>query len=189
MRCRPVAAFVIVACLGPLARPAVAAEPHPEVVADFTRRVQPLLLNRCATGGCHGDPGAGGLRFVHRDFTGRITREITLGNIEAILAACSETRSAAGLIATTTSRHPKSATSPHEFAQPLSPRERSVLEGWLNTALAAGDANASRPSAPLRPPSRFQKLLDEAANPTALPPPPKPKGLLIPEDDGAPPGR
>jgi hypothetical protein len=155
-----------------------AGEPPPPVVAEFTRRVQPLVFNRCATGGCHGGPDAGSLHLVRRDFTGRITREITLANIEALLAACGPERSPAALIATISGRHPESAQTPRELAQPLSPRERALLEGWLTRALTAATFGSTTATA-ARPPSRFQKLLDEAANPPQLPQPQEPQGVIL----------
>lgn len=157
---------------------ASADEPPPPVVAEFTRSVQPLVFNRCATGGCHGGPDAGRLHFVRRDFTGRITREITLANIEALLAACGPERSPAGLIATISGRHPESARSPRDLAQPLSPRERAILEGWLTRALAAATSGSATATA-ARAPSRFQRLLEEATNPPQLPPPQEPQGVIF----------
>ena len=162
-----------------LAASVVAAnEPSPAVVADFTRRVQPLLFNRCATGGCHGGPDAGGFQLVRRDFTGRITREITLSNIEAILTTCGDDRSPSTLFATISGRHPKSAESPRKLAEPLSPRERAILEGWLTAAIAA-DASAPATATARRPANRLQKLLDDEDNPPQLPPPQEPQGVIL----------
>ncbi|MFM8635565.1 MAG: hypothetical protein ACKOEX_12280 [Planctomycetia bacterium] len=159
-------------------RLATAGEPSPAAVAEFTRQVQPLVLNRCGAGTCHGGAGSGGFRLVHHDFTGRITREITLANIEAILDACGPDRSSAALIATISRRHPRSATTPHQQAQPLKPSERAMLERWLDASLASATFGTSASSSQ-RPPSRFQKLLDDAANPPPLPPPQEPKGILL----------
>jgi hypothetical protein len=155
-----------------------AGELPPQVVAEFTRRVQPLVFNRCATGGCHGGPDAGSLHLVRRDFTGRITREITLANLEALLAACGPERSPAALIATISGRHPESARSPRELAPPLTPRERALLEGWLTSALTAATFGSATATA-AQPPSRFQRLLEEAANPPQLPPPREPQGVIL----------
>ena len=157
---------------------ASASEPSPRVVAEFTRRVQPLLFNRCAGGGCHGGPDAGSLHLVRSDFTGHITHEITLANIEAILAACGSQRSPAALIATISDRHPTSATTPRELAPPLSPRERKILEDWLNTAVTVATFGPTTVSAS-QPRNRLQKLLDEAAHPPVLPPPQEPPGVIL----------
>ena len=155
-----------------------AGEPPAPVVTEFTRRVQPLVFNRCATGGCHGGPDAGSPQLVRRDFTGRITREITLANIEALLAACGPERSPAAVITTISGRHPESASSPRELAQPLSPRERAILEGWLARALTATTFGPATETAS-QPASRFQNLLEEAANPLPLPPPQEPQGVIL----------
>jgi hypothetical protein len=179
MRGRPVAVLAVLAGLGLPTMPGFAMEPRPEVVADFARRVQPLLLNRCATGGCHGGHDAGGLRLVHQDFTGRISREITLGNIAAILAACGSPPSPANLAESAGGRHPRSATSPRDTARPLSPREWAVLKGWLTAALTTDAPSGSEPANTSRPPNRLRKLLDEAANPPPLPPPEEPRGLIL----------
>ena len=136
-----------------------------------------MLFNRCGTG-CHGGSEAGSFHLIRRDFTGRITREITLTNIEAVLTACGPERAPATLIATISDRHPKSATSPRELAEPLSPRERAILEGWLNAAFAA-EAAATTQATAGRQANRFQQLLDNAANPPPLPPPQQPQGVIL----------
>jgi hypothetical protein len=168
---------VMALCVVLPGRVAQASEPSPALVANFTRVVQPLLFNRCGTG-CHGGPDAGSFHLIRRDFTGRITREITLANIEALMAACGPERSPAPLIATISGRHPKSATSPRKLAEPLSPRERAILEGWLTAAFAA-DAAAATQAAAGQPANRFRQLLDNAANPPPLPPPLPPQGVIL----------
>lgn len=180
MRGLTIIACVAFPCIAATARWTSAGEPPPAIVAEFTRQVQPLLLNRCATGGCHGSADVGGLQFVRHDFTGRITREITLANMEAILRACGPERSPTTLIATISGRHPKSAMSPRQLAEPLSPAERAMIERWLTSSLTATTFGGS-PSSAQRSPSRFQKLLDDAANPPPLPPPQEPKGILLKE--------
>lgn len=154
------------------------ASPPGSTVADFTRRVQPLLMNRCASGACHGGTDAPAPRLDRGDVAGRIDRESTLANMDAILAACGPARDPAALVATISGRHPASAITPHQLATPLSPRERAILEGWLRSALTARTF-APPATAAGTPPNRFQKLLDTAANPPPLPPPEQPKGLRI----------
>lgn len=173
--------FLLAAVLVPgmtfAGRVAEASDPPPALVADFTRRVQPLLFNRCGTG-CHGGSEAGSFHLIRRDFTGRITREITLANLASLMAACGPERSPAPLIATISGRHPKSATSPRELAEPLTPRERAILEGWLTAAFAA-EAAATTQAAAGRQANRFRQLLDNAANPPPLPPPQQPQGVIL----------
>ncbi|NBW87768.1 MAG: hypothetical protein EBR23_13320, partial [Planctomycetia bacterium] len=58
------------ACAGALAiLPAGAHDLPPELVARFTRQVQPLILNRCAAGACHGGPAAHAPRFARGETT------------------------------------------------------------------------------------------------------------------------
>lgn len=154
-----------------------AAAPPTGVVTEFTRRVQPLLLNRCANGACHGGPDAAPLRLARGDAAGRIDREITLANMEAILAACGPGRDPATIITTISGRHPESARSPQRLAEPLTPRERATLEAWLNAAVTAHTFPA--PAAQPGGHNRLQQLLDTAANPPPLPPPEEPRGIRI----------
>jgi hypothetical protein len=168
---------MIAAAISVAAHARVVAAPPAASVAEFTRRVQPLLLNRCANGACHGGAEAAAPRFVRGDVAGRIDREITLANMDAILAACGSGRDPAAVITTISGRHPHSARSPHARAEPLTPRERATLESWLRSALTAHTFAA--PAAPPAPPSRLQKLLDAAANPLPLPPPEEPRGIRL----------
>jgi hypothetical protein len=156
--------------------PATAAPPT-GIVTEFTRRVQPLLLNRCANGACHGGPDAAAPRLVRGDAAGRIDREITLANMDAILAACGPGRDPAAIITTISGRHPESARSPHQLAEPLTPRERATLESWLHAAATAQTfaASAAQPGGR----NRLQQLLDAAANPPPLPPPEEARGLRL----------
>lgn len=156
-----------------------AAGPPSDTVTVFTRQVQPLLLNKCAMGACHGGPDAGDLRLIRGDVAGRIDRAITLANMNAILRACGPQRDPATLLTTISGRHPASATAPHRLSQPLSPRERAVLEDWLTSALTTHTFAGANATPPPKPANRLQKLLDTAANPPALPPPEEPQGLLL----------
>ena len=150
-------------------------QPDP-IVAEFTRRVQPLLFNRCASGACHGGTQAGSLQFKQRDFSGNINREITLGNMKAILETCGTERSPTALFKTIAGRHPKHASSPQHLAHPLSPQERVVLEGWLTRALHDKPTTAPRVS---HTPNRFKQLIQSDAHPPMLPPPQEPKGIIL----------
>jgi hypothetical protein len=170
----PAIAAVAACTLGAVA---VAAPPG-TALAEFTRRVQPLVLNRCASGACHGGAKAAAPRLDRGDVAGRIDRATTLANVDAVLAACGPSRDPAALIATISGRHPASANSPHQLATPLTPAERATLEGWLRTALTA-QTFARAPVAGPTTPNRLQKLLDTAANPPALPPPEESKGIRL----------
>ena len=57
----------------------------PELVGRFTRQVQPLLVNRCAAGACHGGPAGHEPRFERGPVSARPDRMHTLANIDTFL--------------------------------------------------------------------------------------------------------
>jgi len=190
-RRRWLAATAILSVLPSFAR---AADLPPEVVAEFTRRVQPLVINRCAAGACHGGPESPAPRFLRRDPRGGIDRRGTLANMQALLDASGPEREATKLATLLASRHPVSARSQVLVAAPLTPRERATLDEWLAAVRAAEQRAPNSPipdpavrqvsaEEPLpREPNRFKALLDAAANPPRLPPPQEPQGVIFPKD-------
>ncbi len=166
---------------------AAAADLPPELVAEFTRRVQPLLVNRCAAGACHGGEESPAPKFVRRNMRAGMDRRSTLANMRSFLDAVGPQRDAATIALLLASRHPTSAKLPSLVAPPLSPKERATLDGWLtrvkateNTVVdpAVQQATAEVPVEP----NRFRNLLDSAANPPQLPPPQEPQGVIFPHD-------
>lgn len=158
-----------------LAAPARAADLPPDLVARFTRQVQPLLLNRCATGACHGGPRGHAPQF-HRDPP---TSGVTLANAAVFRDLLGPEGDPAPLVQRLSTRHPADAKSRTLVMTPLTPRERAVLEGWLVDARHAtgkrplhdpdvAPASHTEPPAPPRPPNRLRTLLDTGAQP---PPP------------------
>jgi hypothetical protein len=164
-----------------------AADFDQQLIAAFTKEIQPLVLNRCASGRCHGGPDAEAPRFVRRGPGGTIDRELTLTNIEAV---CSTLRSDGD-----PARFMASAASPHGGSQqpPLTPPQLKRLAVWIDAALAqrkrwltASAASFEEP-VPLDPTAtappdsqsaanpagdnRFRRLLEQAGNPDRLPPP------------------
>jgi hypothetical protein len=176
----------------PLAAPepaaTVAALP-PELVADFTRRVQPLVLNRCAAGACHGGPENPEPRFIRPDIRGGIDRRSTQANLQALLAAVGPDRTGTKLAALLAAGHPAKPASPQLVAAPLSPQERINLERWLSGVRlterviadpAVRQASATEPVGP--PANRFKAMLEAAANPPVFPEPAEPQGVIFPKD-------
>jgi len=208
-----------------------AADVPPQLVAEFTRRVQPLILNRCAAGACHGGPESPAPHFARRDPHGGFDRRSTLANLEQFLEAVGPERNAGKLASLLAVRHPTAPVSARLVAPPLSPRERAALDQWLSavrivehdtldpavmqaSAITAVPMPESPPPAPsltlppsLRPTpipvaaavltlphlpgpvtppapaaNRFKNLLDAAANPTPLPLPQEPRGMIFPND-------
>lgn len=55
-------------------------------VEMFTQSVQPLLMNHCATSGCHGPQSDGGLQFIRVPMGKPASRRITQRNLNSVLA-------------------------------------------------------------------------------------------------------
>ena len=102
---------VRVALLAALAATAAsAADLPPAVVASFTRRVQPLVLNRCAAGACHGGPDAPEPQFRRAIGDGQPDRLHTLANLRAFLDAVGPDRDPRSLAALLAAGHPGAET-------------------------------------------------------------------------------
>ena len=186
---RGVVALVVTALACGAAAPA--ADLPPEVVARFTRGVQPLLLNRCASGACHGGADAPAPKFRRPPGSAGPDRSMTMANLAAFLAAVGTDRDAARLAATLAAGHPRGAQAARRVA-PLTARERATLDSWL-AAAHAGERRPRRDTAvlpagavePAATPNRFRALLDDAANPPQFPPPEEPKGVIFKNDPPA----
>lgn len=161
-----------------------AAEFDTAVIASFTSGIQPLLLNRCAAGKCHGGTDAVAPQFHRQSFRGTINREMTLANIEATTRAVLpdfDTRRLLG-----------PASVPHGGGSqpPLSPEQLQRLAIWIDAALAQrarwGNVAQASFEQPVPTPAadtplqnnRFQQMLNDAANPEPLPPPQEPTGII-----------
>lgn len=179
----------------------------PPVVAQFTRTVQPLLLNKCGQGACHGGPQATPVpwKLVRLPGGRSPDRTTTLANLAALLAVVGPDRDPQPLVTSLAARHPPDAPPGSLVASPLTARERRTLETWL-AGVRSAEAGARRPlvdpavvpagfSEPgagiarvpptdsVPRPNRFQALLDAAANPPELPPPQEPQGIIFKKDD------
>lgn len=169
---------------------ATAADLPPHLMARFTRHVQPLLLNKCAAGACHGGPTAHAPHFNRGDIAGQIDRGVTLANIETLMQVVGEENDARSFLTTISARHPASSTSASRTMTPLTTAERATLEQWLGAATGRRDLAASRPTTPpaapqasaAPAPNRFRAMLDAAANPPQLPPPREPQGIILGKD-------
>lgn len=164
--------FAAAICAG-LAAPARAADLPPHLISRFTRQVQPLLLNRCATGACHGGPRGHAPQF-HRD---PASSTVTVANAAAFRDLLGPDGDPAPLVQRLSTRHPADSKSRTLVMTPLTPRERAVLEGWLVDARHAtgkrplhdpdvAPASHTEPPAPPRPPNRLRTLLDTGAQPS-----------------------
>ena len=180
--------FVAIAVLGATTSLLPAADLPPQLMARFTKHVQPLILNKCAAGACHGGPTAHEPHFNRGDVSGRIDRGVTLANVETLFRSIGKEGNATQFLTTISARHPASSTS--LTMAPLTTAERATLEQWLIAATGRRDLEASRPKTPgtttqasaTPTPNRFRAMLDAAANPAVLPPPQEPQGIILGKD-------
>jgi hypothetical protein len=188
-----VAAVAAIATASPAASAADwSADLSPQLMARFTRQVQPLLINKCAAGACHGGGAAHAPRFDRGDRAGRIDRGITLANIQTLTDLVEKHGGPAALLATVSARHPASAPPAGLVLAPLTTAERATLEAWLRAATGTTDSPAARPAAATatadarpaapRPNNRFRAMLDAAAHPPNYPPPQEPQGIILGKD-------
>ena len=180
--------FVAIVGLGTTPSLLPAADLPPQLMARFTKHVQPLILNKCAAGACHGGPTAHEPHFNRGDVSGRIDRGVTLANVETLFRSIGKEGNATQFLTTISARHPASSTS--LTMAPLTTAERATLEQWLIAATGRRDLEASRPKTPAtatqasatHTPNRFRAMLDAAANPAVLPPPQEPQGIILGKD-------
>jgi hypothetical protein len=81
-------------------------------VETFTNSIQPLLLNHCATAGCHGPASTGGLRLLRMPAGRTPTRRLTQRNLHATLAAVDRKKPAESRLLTLSIEPHGGATSP-----------------------------------------------------------------------------
>jgi hypothetical protein len=126
----------------------------PELLGGFTRGVQPLLLNKCAAGACHGGSAAHEPRLRRSDVHGTIDRQSTLANLDTFLSMLGPDR------------------------DPLTAGERVALESWVAALVDAEqpvrtvdyettDERPAKAPAPPPRPNRFRVLLETGTPPLA----------------------
>lgn len=163
----------------------------PDLIESFTRSIQPLLLNRCATGGCHAGRTGHAPLLRRQNAAGQIDRDVTLANIDALRTGAETPEKAHARTAALAVSHPGKKS-----PAPLSVAQMNRLRSWLVAAseadavpiadpavrTAAHVAPATAPATNAKP-NRFRELLENARNPTPLwPPPQEPKGLILKND-------
>lgn len=154
------------------------ADVPPELLGGFTRGVQPLLLNKCAAGACHGGSSGHEPRLRRSDVHGMIDRKGTLANLETFLSMLGPDRDPQPLVDLLSVRHPREPANRQLMMKPLTPRERLAIESWVAALVDAEqsvrtvDYEAAaepldEPPAPAPRPNRFRVLLDTGAPPLA----------------------
>jgi hypothetical protein len=193
-------AIVAVAVALASAGAATANDLPPELVGRFTRQVQPLLVNKCAAGACHGGPAAHAPKFERGPTSGALDRRFTLANLDVFLDTVGTDRDPRRLVTLLAATHPAapqkgaSQTAAQKgalTATPLSARERATIETWLAAVRSAEmgrrlDPAVRQASAQVElaaRPNPFRDLLDTVSNPPDLPPPQEPQGVIFKKDD------
>ncbi|MDA1051871.1 MAG: hypothetical protein O3C40_15500 [Planctomycetota bacterium] len=115
-------------------------------IESFTSTVQPLLLNRCASGGCHNTRGTSAY-VMFRPFLGQATtRRLTERNLQATLAYIDRAAPLESILLS------KAAT-PHGGAAVATVQEReqkqlAILEAWVRSLGARRQASEPTTIAP-----------------------------------------
>ena len=151
-------------------------------MSSFTQRVQPLLLNRCATGACHGGVDAPSFRLHRPAGSAQPDRSHTRVNLAAFLDVVGPARDPRPLAALLAAGHPGGDAPRSRRAAPLSTPERATLDRWLAQVRDAERSAVADPGVvpasaqiaePTRPrPNRLRALLDNGGPPPDLAPPP-----------------
>ena len=116
---------------------ASASDMPPDVVATFTRQVQPLIVNRGAAGACHGGPHGHEPRFERGPAAVRPDRTHTLANLQTFLKAVGSDRDPQRLVTLLAGKHPTAPSKTGLAAAPLTARERVTIESWLAAVRSA----------------------------------------------------
>ncbi|MCA9247456.1 MAG: hypothetical protein KDA42_10085, partial [Planctomycetales bacterium] len=121
----------------------LSAELPPGCLETFTNRIQPILMNRCSRGGCHG-PGATSTFQLERAAAGRTyTRRATTANLQAALQFIDMNQPAE-------SRLLREAMAPHgTLDAPIfgasEVGEYNALVQWIDSLATPTHADAARP--------------------------------------------
>ncbi len=181
-------------------------EVHPAVIGSFTRAIQPLLLNRCAAGACHGGSQGAAPQLLRGPIHGRANQRTTLKNLESITTSVQDKSNDRMFLSKILNHHDKRTKASVPKKELLTAHEQELFVTWL-TALHQNEHPQLRSAAPSpqsqrvnpasfelpQPPpaslgqhNRFKILLEQAKNPPQLPPPRVTHGLrlekILPEE-------
>ena len=175
-------------------------EVDPAILGSFTRVIQPLVLNRCATGACHGGSQGAEPKLLRAPIQGQANQRTTLTNLHSITVSVQHKSSDRTFLSKILNHHGKkkkqSATK-----DLLTVHEQELFITWL-TLFSQNEQQQSQQAIPLpqsqglkqasfeqpqqRQPmthqqNRFRVLLEQAKNPPQLPPPRPTPGLRLEE--------
>ena len=138
LRCLPlqITLVCLVAAAVPVASPAAdggaqAPLTDPAGLASFTRAIQPLLLNRCAAGACHGGPASAQLQLTRGPSRGQVDRPTTLVNLQQLRKAVASKGGDRRFLQAVLRNHPPDMLPGRPAGGLLSVRERQLLATWL----------------------------------------------------------
>ncbi len=181
-------------------------EVHPAVIGSFTRAIQPILLNRCAAGACHGGSQGATPQLLRGPIHGQVNQRTTLKNLESITTSVQNKSNDRMFLSKILNHHDKRTNASVPKKELLTAHEQELFVTWL-TALPQNENPQSRsavhspqaqrvdpanfelpqpPPASLGQHNRFKILLEQAKNPPQFPPPRVTPGLrlekILPEE-------
>jgi len=190
-----------------LTRSAVAADPistqqmNPAILGGFTRAIQPLLLNRCAAGACHGGPQGAEPKLLRGPIHRQANQKTTLKNLHSITTSVQHESSDLTFLSKILNHHDKTKKQSATNSPLLTTHEQELFATWLSS-LPRRSKTQPQPASPspqpqsvkqasfeqpqrqlMSPyrPNRFRLLLEREANPPQFPPPKATPGLRLEE--------
>ncbi len=175
-------------------------EVDPAILESFTRVIQPLILNRCAAGACHGGSQGAEPKLLRAPFQGQANQRTTLKNLYSITASVQGKYSDRTFLSKILNHHGKNKKQ-SVTKDLLTKREQELFTTWV-TAFPQNPYPRSRQAIPLTKSrgvkqasleqpqqrqavtyqqNRFRLLLEQANNPPQLPPPRATPGLRLDE--------
>jgi hypothetical protein len=181
-------------------------EVHPAVIGSFTRAIQPLLLNRCAAGACHGGSQGAEPQLLRGPIHGQANQRTTLKNLESITTSVQNKSNDRMFLSKILNHHDKRTNASVPKKKLLTAHEQELFVTWLTSLpqdpKTQPQAVSSSPQTqrvnqasfeqPQQQPestgqqNRFKILLEQAKNPPQFPPPRVTPGLrlekILPEE-------
>ncbi|NBP88439.1 MAG: hypothetical protein EBU59_08030 [Planctomycetia bacterium] len=129
----------------------------PTSLSSFTRAIQPLLLNHCATGACHGGDTAAAPQLRRGPVGGLANRTTTLANLQSITKAVADAGGSQAFLHKVLTGHEPNPSPRRGTPLSLSDHERQLLQTWLALSLpdtgshttAAGQASMTTAATPV----------------------------------------
>ena len=103
----------------------------PAIVGSFTRAIQPLLLNRCAAGACHGGTQGTEPKLIRGPVHGHVNRKTTLMNLESVSSSVMHNAEDTRALASILDHHNIKENKPVKNKPLLTAREQESLVTWL----------------------------------------------------------